>query len=177
MRDFQFPGRSPVRATEAMAATSHPLATLAAIQMLRSGGNAMDAAVCAAAVQAVVEPQSTGIGGDCFVLHCPKGEGKVIAFNGSGRAPKAATVDWYLEKGFSELPKQGPHAVTIPGAVDAWCRLLEDHGRKGITDALAPAIHKGSRKSTAISRYTSKNSGRSCIVPMCESMCETSKPQ
>ncbi|TGS82092.1 gamma-glutamyltransferase [Mesorhizobium sp. M3A.F.Ca.ET.174.01.1.1] len=141
MRDFHFPGRSPVRATEAMAATSHPLATLAAIDMQRSGGNAMDAAVCAAAVQAVVEPQSTGIGGDCFVLYCPKGEGDVIAFNGSGRAPNAATVDWYLEKGFGELPKQGPHAVTIPGAVDAWCRLLEDHGRKGMAEALAPAIH------------------------------------
>jgi gamma-glutamyltranspeptidase/glutathione hydrolase len=141
MRDFQFPGRSPVRATDAMAATSHPLSTLAAIDMLRSGGNAMDAAVCAAAVQAVVEPQSTGIGGDCFVLYCPKGQGEVLAFNGSGRAPAAATVDWYLENGFSELPKQGPHAVTIPGAVDAWCRLLADHGRKGIADALAPAIH------------------------------------
>ncbi|TIV93057.1 MAG: gamma-glutamyltransferase, partial [Mesorhizobium sp.] len=140
MRDFQFPGRSPVRATEAMAATSHPLATLAAIDMLRAGGNAMDAAVCAAAVQAVVEPQSTGIGGDCFVLYCPKGQGEVIAFNGSGRAPAAATVDWYRDKGFSELPLHGPHAVTVPGAVDAWCRLLEDHGRKGLADALAPAI-------------------------------------
>jgi gamma-glutamyltranspeptidase/glutathione hydrolase len=141
MRDFQFPGRSPVRATEAMAATSHPLSTLAAIEMLRSGGNAMDAAVCAAAVQAVVEPQSTGIGGDCFVLYCPQGQGEVLAFNGSGRAPAAATVDWYLENGYDQIPNHGPHSVTVPGAVDAWCRLLEDHGRKGIADALAPAIH------------------------------------
>lgn len=141
MRDFHFPGRSPARATEAMAATSHPLSTLAALDMLRAGGNAMDAAVCAAAVQAVVEPQSTGIGGDCFVLYCPKGESSVLAFNGSGRAPQMVTVDWYLDRGFSELPKQGPHAVTVPGAIDAWCRLLDDHGRKGIADALAPAIH------------------------------------
>lgn len=141
MRDFQLPGRSPVRATDAMVATSHPLATLAAIEMLRSGGNAMDAAVTAAAVQAVVEPQSTGIGGDCFVLYSPKGQGVPIAFNGSGRSPAATTLDWYLERGFSSMPETGPHAVTVPGAIDAWCRLLEDHGRKGIDAALAPAIH------------------------------------
>ncbi|UVC11709.1 gamma-glutamyltransferase [Rhizobium sp. TH2] len=140
MRDFQLPGRSPVRATDAMVATSHPLSTLAAIEMLRSGGNAMDAAVTAAAVQAVVEPQSTGIGGDCFVLYSPKGEGKVLAFNGSGRSPLAAELDWYLERGFAQIPETGAHAVTIPGAVDAWCRLLADHGKKGIDAALAPAI-------------------------------------
>ena len=140
MRDFQLPGRSPVRATDAMVATSHPLATFAALDMLHAGGNAMDAAVCAAAVQAVVEPQSTGIGGDCFVLYCPRGEGNVLAFNGSGRAPMAATVDWYAAQGFERVPTYGPHAVTIPGAIDAWCRLLEDHGRKGIDAALAPAI-------------------------------------
>lgn len=141
MRDFQLPGRSPVRSTDAMVATSHPLSSLAAIEMLRSGGNAMDAAVTAAAVQAVVEPQSTGIGGDCFVLYAPKGEGKVLAFNGSGRSPAAATLEWYLERGFAQIPETGAHAVTIPGAIDAWCRLLEDHGRKGIDAALAPAIH------------------------------------
>lgn len=140
MRDFQLSGRSPVRTTDAMVATSHPLATSAALEMLRAGGNAMDAAVCAAAVQAVVEPQSTGIGGDCFVLYCPRGESNVLAFNGSGRAPIEATVDWYAERGFDQIPTYGPHSVTIPGAIDAWCRLLEDHGRKGIDAALAPAI-------------------------------------
>jgi gamma-glutamyltranspeptidase/glutathione hydrolase len=140
MRDFQLPGRSPIRATDAMVATSHPLSTFAALEMLRAGGNAMDAAVCAAAVQAVVEPQSTGIGGDCFVLYCPRGEGDVVAFNGSGRAPAAATPGWYRERGFETIPTYGPHSVTIPGAIDAWCRLLADHGRKGIDAALAPAI-------------------------------------
>ena len=140
MRDLQLPGRSSVRAMDGLVATSHPLSSLAAIDMLRSGGNAMDAAVCAAAVQAVVEPQSTGIGGDCFVLFAPSGNDKVIGFNGSGRSPASATLDWYLDNGFTEIPDLGAHAVTVPGAIDAWCRLLEDHGRKGIDAALAPAI-------------------------------------
>jgi len=141
LRDLQFPGRSPVRATEAMVATSHPLASAAALNLLKNGGNAIDAAICAAAVLAVVEPQSTGIGGDCFVLYAPKGQGKPLAFNGSGRSPAAAKLDWYLQKGFTAVPTYGPHAVTVPGAIDAWCRLHADHGRKDFAEILAPAIH------------------------------------
>src|SRR5882724_11158213 len=104
MRDFQLPGRSPVRVAEAAAATSHPLATLTAIEVLRSGGNAIDAAVAAGAVLAVVEPQSTGIGGDGFMLYAPKGGSKIIALNGSGRSPAAATLDWYRREGFESIP-------------------------------------------------------------------------
>lgn len=141
MRNFQLPGRSPARATGAMAATSHPLATLAALEIMRAGGNAIDAAICASAVQAVVEPQSTGIGGDCFVLMCLKGQEPVIALNGSGRAPAAATINAYREMGLDKVPSYGPHAVTVPGAVDAWCRLSADHGRLGLDKVLAPAIH------------------------------------
>ena len=140
MRDFQLPGRSPIRATEGAAATSQPLATLTAIETLRSGGNAVDAAVAAAAVLAVVEPQSTGIGGDGFMLYAPGGGSKVIAFNGSGHSPQAATVDWYRERGFEEIPLFGPHSVSVPGLVDAWARIVEDHGTRGLDELLRPAI-------------------------------------
>src|SRR3954471_19018186 len=117
MRDFQFPGRSPLRVTEAAASTSHPLATAAAIETLKAGGNAIDAAIAAAAVLAVVEPQSTGIGGDGFLLYATKGVSKGLAYNGSGRSPQRATVDWYRAKGFDTVPTYGVHAVTYPGLV------------------------------------------------------------
>jgi gamma-glutamyltranspeptidase/glutathione hydrolase len=140
MRDLERPGRSPVHAAGGMAATSHPLSTLAAINILQDGGNAMDAAVTACAVQCVVEPQSTGIGGDCFVLYAPGGGGEVVGFNGSGRAPATAETAWYVERGIDAIEQHSPHSVTVPGAVDAWCQLLRDHGTRGIEDALRPAI-------------------------------------
>ncbi|TJZ90931.1 gamma-glutamyltransferase [Paracoccus gahaiensis] len=140
MRDFQTPGRSAVRTTQGMAATSHPLSTLAALDVLREGGTAMDAAICAAAVQAVVEPQSTGIGGDCFVLHCPGGGERVLGLNGSGRAPGGASIEAMRGLGLTEMPGFGPHSVTTPGAIDAWFRLSADHGRLPMARLLEPAI-------------------------------------
>ena len=141
MRDLQLPGRSPSVARQGMAATSHTLATQAALDILKAGGNALDAAIAACAVQCVVEPGSTGIGGDCFALYAPAGRAAdMVAYNGSGRAPAGATVERLRELGVSELTRTSPHSVIVPGAVDAWCRLNADHGAMAMADILAPAI-------------------------------------
>lgn len=141
MRDLQKPGRSVVMSRHGMAASSHPLSTLTAINVLQDGGNAMDAAVAACAVQCVVEPGSTGIGGDCFALYAPRGEDRIVAFNGSGRAPAGATLELCRATvGTQEIPRNSPFAVTIPGAVDAWEQLLRDHGTRSLAAMLQPAI-------------------------------------
>ncbi len=139
MRDLHLPGRSPAYATHAMAATSMPAATLTALDVLRAGGNAMDAAVAAVAVLGVIEPQSTGIGGDAFCLWKQPGQ-PVVALNGSGRAPAAATIDWYESQGITEINEASAHSVTIPGAVGAWETLLAAHGTRGLDEMLQPAI-------------------------------------
>src|SRR5579871_4020239 len=113
-----------------MAATSMPIASLTAIEILRAGGNAVDAAVAACAVLAVVEPQSTGLGGDCFCLYAPA-EGKVVAVNGSGHSAAAASIEAIEALGPAARDHHSPHAVTIPGAVSAWQLLLDTHGTKG----------------------------------------------
>jgi gamma-glutamyltranspeptidase / glutathione hydrolase len=140
MRSFHFPGRSPVYGRRAMCATSHPLASLTAIETLKAGGNAMDAAIAAVAVLCVVECPMTGIGGDCFAILMKPGQKKPIALNASGRAPKAATADWYAAKGIKRIETTTVHAVTVPGAIDGWTRLLRDHGTMPLDRLLAPAI-------------------------------------
>ncbi|MEE9322868.1 MAG: gamma-glutamyltransferase [Granulosicoccus sp.] len=140
MRNFQLPGRSPVLATQGMAATSHPLATNTALKVLQGGGNAVDAAIAASAVLCVVEPQMTGIGGDCFaIVHEP--DGQMYALNGSGRAAAGAHFAWYQERGIADLKELPAHTVTVPGALKAWDTLLERFGSLDFTSLFVDAIH------------------------------------
>lgn len=126
-------------AMNGMAATQNPHATRTAVEILRAGGSAIDAAVAAAAVLAVVEPNQTGIGGDCFVLMAKNGTDQLIAYNGSGRAPSQLPEDRSaILAGLQD--DLSPHNVTVPGAIDAWTRLIADHGRKDMGELLAPAI-------------------------------------
>ena len=138
-RDFMVPGRSLAVGDRGIAAASHPAVTLAAVDILRSGGNAVDAAIAAIALQGVVDPHMTGIGGDCFAIVAPA-SGPPIAINGSGRAPARAELAWFQQHGITAIADDSALAVTVPGAVDAWCRLSADHGSKGLDEVLAPAI-------------------------------------
>src|SRR5688572_13839570 len=116
MRNFQLPGRSTIHALNGAAATSSPLATLAAVEVLRQGGNAVDAAVTAAAVLSVTEPHMTGIGGDCFAL-VGEADGTIHGLNASGRAALAADADWLRGVKLDAIGRDSVHSITVPGAV------------------------------------------------------------
>ncbi|NPD17734.1 gamma-glutamyltransferase family protein [Xinfangfangia sp. D13-10-4-6] len=140
MRDFETPGRSDVFALNGMAATSHPLASQTAISILQAGGNAVDAAIAAAMVQNIAEPQMCGLGGDAFILLKPAGQEDVLALNGSGASPAGYSADHLRHLGHQTVPIHGIESVTMPGGVDALCRLHEDHGRLSLAEIFAPAI-------------------------------------
>ena len=155
MRNFHIPGRSPAVSRNAMVATSSSLASIEAISVLRAGGNAVDAAITAAAVLSVTEPHMTGIGGDCFAL-LSLADGKVIGLNGSGRASANATQEWLKKQQLSEIDADSVHAVTVPGAIDAWARLLAAYGTLSLADSLAPAISHA-RNGVATSQRTASD--------------------
>ena len=138
-RDFQLPGRSPVIACDGMAATSHPLATSAAVDVLRAGGNAVDAAITAVAIQCVVEPHMTGIGGDCFCLIAEPGK-PVWGYNGCGRSGAKASAEALSAQGMRTIEAISPYSVNVPGAIEAWGAILQAHGSYSLERALAPAI-------------------------------------
>lgn len=123
-----------------MAATSQTLASQAAVFILREGGNAADAAVAAAAMLALTEPMSTGLGGDMFALYYDAASRKVGGLNGSGRAPAGLSVELLERQGLLPLPPHHAHAVTVPGACAGWCDLLARHGSLPLSRILAPAI-------------------------------------
>ena len=139
-RDFSLPGRSAVRAQNAMITTSHPMATAAGMKILNEGGSAIDAAITAVALLSVAEPHMTGIGGDCFALVSEDGSTNITAINGSGRAPDSISVDALKAKGVDAIERHSPHAVTIPGAVDAWSALHQRFGTLDWDKLFQPAI-------------------------------------
>jgi len=135
-----FATRSEVIAPSAMAATSHPLATQIALDVMRKGGSAVDAAIAANAATGLMEPTGSGIGGDLFAMVWDAAEGKLHGLNGSGRSPRSLTRKRFLQGGLEQVPPFGPLPVTVPGAVDAWFTLHGRFGRLPMADLLQPAI-------------------------------------
>lgn len=138
MRKLSYPGRSNVLAQNGMVATSNPLSSIEAIKILQKGGNAIDAAIAASAVQAVVCPSATGIGGDCFAIISINGK-KPIAVNGSGITPKRANLKYFKENKIKDIGLTSPHSVTVPGAVHAWCSMHEKFGKIDFKEILSGA--------------------------------------
>ena len=135
-----FATRSEVIAQHGMAATSQPLATQAALDILKSGGNAIDAAIAANAVLGLVEPTGNGMGGDLFAIIWDAKTEKLYGYNGSGRSPMGLTLKHFNEKGITRIPALGPLPVSVPGCVDGWFALHERFGSKPMAEVLAPAI-------------------------------------
>src|SRR5262245_17752660 len=133
--------RSAVMGRNGMIATSQPLASAAGLQVLQEGGNAIDAAVTAAAVLAVVEPSMTGIGGDLLALVYDPATQHIHGLDATGRSPYAATPAEFARRGLIEMPAAGPLTVDVPGVVDGWHQLLSRFGTYSLADAIEPAAH------------------------------------
>jgi gamma-glutamyltranspeptidase/glutathione hydrolase len=137
----EFATRSEVIARNGMAATSQPLATQVALDILKKGGNAIDAAIAANAVLGVVEPTGAGIGGDLFAIIWSADKGKLYGLNGSGRSPRSLKLEYFLDNGYEFIPSYGPLPVSVPGCVDAWYEIHDMFGRLPMKDILQPAIN------------------------------------
>lgn len=135
-----FATRSEVIAAHGMAATSQPLATQVALDILKQGGNAIDAAIAANAMLGLVEPTGNGIGGDLFAIVWDAESRKLHGLNASGRSPYSLTLEWFQQQGLESIPSHGPLPVTVPGAVDGWFELHERFGKLPMQQVLAPAI-------------------------------------
>ena len=157
-RDFAT--RSEVIAQYGMAATSQPLATQVALDILKKGGTAVDAAIAANAVLGVVEPTGCGIGGDLFAIIWSAEKGKLYGLNASGRSPRSLKLEYFKNKGYDFIPSTGPLPVSVPGCVDGWFEMHEMFGRLPIRDILQPAINyarDGFPVSEVIAYYLNRN--------------------
>ncbi len=126
--------------THGVVSTGHMLASLAGLRVLQDGGNAIDAAIAAGAVLAVVQPQANSLGGDLFALVHNGRTGEVVAINASGPAPQAATAEWFRARGHRTVPSRGVLSVEVPGLVDGWALLHAQFATWSWGDLLAPAI-------------------------------------
>ena len=141
-REFNsYSQRSVTMGPRGIVSSSQHLATMAGYRALAKGGNAVDAAVSMVATLNVVEPESVGIGGDAFALIYIGKEDKLLGMNASGRAPAAATIDYFREKGLSAIPERGPLAVSVPGALHGWAQAVEHYGKLKLADVLEDAIY------------------------------------
>ncbi|HEY2573980.1 MAG TPA: gamma-glutamyltransferase [Verrucomicrobiaceae bacterium] len=138
--DSRWSTRSEIIAQHGMACTSQPLATQAALDILKQGGTALDAAITANAMLGLVEPMSCGVGGDIFAMVWDAKSKRLIGLNGSGRSPYALSFDYFSSHGITKIPSHGPLSVTVPGCVDGWFALHEKFGRLPMSTLLAPAI-------------------------------------
>ena len=136
-----FATRSEVLAQNGMVATSHPLATQIGLDILKNGGNAIDAAIAANAALGLMEPTGCGIGGDLFAIVWDGKTKKLYGLNASGRSPKKLTLDYFEKQGLEKIPSHGPLPLSVPGALDGWFELHEKFGSKPMSEILAPAIH------------------------------------
>jgi gamma-glutamyltranspeptidase / glutathione hydrolase len=138
-RDFAT--RSEIIARNGMAATSQPLATQVALDILKRGGNAIDAAIAADALLGVIEPTGSGVGGDLFAIIWSAEKGKLYGLNASGKSPRSLKLEYFKENGYEFIPSYGPLPVSVPGCVDGWFEMHEMFGRLPIKDILQPAIN------------------------------------
>ena len=158
-----FASRAEVLAQNAMVATSQPLATQVALDILKEGGSAVDAAIAANAMLGLVEPTGSGIGGDLFAIVWDAKEQKLVGLNASGRSPKSLTKEVFKQKGLTTIPKFGPLPVSVPGAVDGWFALHEKYGVLPMATLLTPAItyaRKGFPVTELIAYYWERNARR-----------------
>lgn len=133
-------GRSVTMSPNGMVATSHPLAAQIGLDVLKRGGNAVDAAIAANAAMGFMEPMSCGIGGDLFAIVWDAKSKKLYGLNASGRAPKLATREWFAREGYDEIPLRGALSWSVPGCVDGWDELRRKFGTKSFEELLAPSI-------------------------------------